>query len=102
MVTITLYARQQKRHRCIEQSFGLCERGEGGMIWGNGMETCIISYKKQIASPGLIQDAWVWCTGMTRRDGTGREVGGGSGWGTRVRLWQIHVDVWQNQYNIVK
>ena len=29
MVTITLYARQQKRHRCIEQSFGLCERGQG-------------------------------------------------------------------------
>ena len=29
MVTITLYARQQKRHRCIEQSFGLCGRGSG-------------------------------------------------------------------------
>ena len=29
MVTITLYARQQKRHRCIEQSFGLCGRGKG-------------------------------------------------------------------------
>jgi len=26
----------------------------------------------------------------------------GSGWGTRVHPWQIHVDVWQNQYNIVK
>jgi len=26
----------------------------------------------------------------------------GSGWGTCVYLWQIHVDVWQNQYNIVK
>ena len=26
----------------------------------------------------------------------------GSGWGTRVYLWQIHVDIWQNQYNIVK
>ena len=26
----------------------------------------------------------------------------GSGWGTRVYLWQIHVDVWQNRYNIVK
>ena len=51
--------------------------GEGGMILRNGMETCIISYKKRIASPGLIQDAWGWCTGMTRRDGTGREVGGG-------------------------
>ena len=27
---------------------------------------------------------------------------GGSRWGTRVHLWWIHVDVWQNQYNIVK
>ena len=26
---ITLYSRQQKRHRCIEQSFGLCGRGRG-------------------------------------------------------------------------
>ena len=26
----------------------------------------------------------------------------GSGWGTRVYVWQIHVDIWQNQYNIVK
>ena len=26
----------------------------------------------------------------------------GSGWGTRVYLWQIHVDIWQNQCNIVK
>ena len=26
----------------------------------------------------------------------------GSGWGTRVCLWWIHVDIWQNQYNIVK
>ena len=46
--------------------------GEGGMMWGNGAETCIISYKKRIASPGLIQDAWGWCTGMTQRVGTGR------------------------------
>ena len=29
MVTTTLYASQQKRHRCIEQSFGLCGRGRG-------------------------------------------------------------------------
>ena len=26
----------------------------------------------------------------------------GSGWGTHVYLWRIHVDIWQNQYNIVK
>ena len=53
MVTTTLYARQQKRHRCIEQSFGLC--GGGGMIWENGIKTCIISYKKRVTSPGSIQ-----------------------------------------------
>ena len=54
--------------------------GEGWMIWENGIETCIISYVKRIASPGLmhvIQDAWDWCTGMTQRDGMGREEGGG-------------------------
>ena len=51
----------------------------------------------------MIQDAQGWCIGMTQRDGMEREVGvGGSGWGTSVHPWQIHVDVWQNQYNIVK
>ena len=29
MVTMTLYARKQKRHRRIEQSVGLCGRGRG-------------------------------------------------------------------------
>ena len=29
---------------------------EGGKIWENGIETCIISYKKCIASPGSMQD----------------------------------------------
>ena len=31
--------------------------GEGGMIWENGSETCIISYKEQIASLGSMQSA---------------------------------------------
>ena len=30
--------------------------GEGGMVWENGIKTCIVSYKKQIASPGSMQD----------------------------------------------
>ena len=29
MVTITLYAKHKKRHRCIEQNFGLCGRRRG-------------------------------------------------------------------------
>ena len=39
-----------------------------------------------------------WPRGMVR----GRRWEGGSGWGTYVHPWRIHVNVWQNQYNIVK
>ena len=46
MVTITLYARQQKRHRFIQQCLDSVGEGEGRMIWENGIVTCIISYKK--------------------------------------------------------
>ena len=34
--------------------------GEGGTIWENGIETCIISYRKQIASPGSMHDTGCW------------------------------------------
>ena len=40
--------------------------------------------------------------GMTKRDGMGREVEGGFKMGSTCTPRQIHVDVWQNQYNIVK
>ena len=74
------------------------------MIWENGNETCIISLRNELPVQVRcrIQDAWGWCTGMTQRDGMERKVGGGSGWGACAYLWWIHVDVWQNQYNIVK
>ena len=62
MVTITLYARQQRRHRCIEQLLDSVGEGEGGMIWENGIEACILSYVKRIASPGSIQDTG--CLGL--------------------------------------
>ena len=43
-----------------------------------------------------------WCTGMTQRDGMGREVGGVSGWGTHVNPWLIHVNVWQKPLQYYK
>ena len=53
--------------------------GEGGMIWENGIETYIISYKKRIVNPGLMQDTG--CSGLVHWDDPegwyGREVGGG-------------------------
>ena len=78
--------------------------GEGGMIWENGIETRILSYVKRIASPGSMHETG--CSGLVHWDdpeGEDREGGGGgSGWGTHVHPWRIHVDVWQNQCNIVK
>ena len=42
----------------------------------NITETCTLPYVKQIAGPGWMHEtsAWGWCTGMTPRDGMGREV----------------------------
>ena len=31
-------------------------KGEGGMTWENSIETCILSYVKQIASPGSMHE----------------------------------------------
>ena len=70
--------------------------GEGGMIWENGIETCIILYKKRITSPGLMQDTG--CLGLMHwgdPEGWYRE---GGGWGvqdgehvyTRGRFMLIH------------
>ena len=84
MVTITLYARQQKRHRCIEQSLDSVGEGEGGMIWENGIETCIISYKKRITSLGLMQD--MGCFGLVHWDDPERWCGEGGG--RRVQDWE--------------
>ena len=64
--------------------------GEGGKIWENGIETCKISCRKRVASPGSMHDAG--CLGLVHWDGPegwygegggrrGREEGGGGGMG---------------------
>ena len=63
--------------------------GEGGMVWENGIETCIISYVKRIASPGSMHDTG--CSGLVHWDdpegwngeGGGREVQDGEHMYTR-------------------
>ena len=32
------------------------EEGKGGMIWENSIETCVLSYVKQITSPSLMHE----------------------------------------------
>ena len=66
MVTITLYAREQKRHRCIEQSLDSVGEGEGRMIWEKDIETCKLSCVKRITSPGSMHDTG--CLGLVHWD----------------------------------
>ena len=59
--------------------------GEGGMIWENGIETCILSRKKRSASLCSIQDTG--CLGLVHGDDPERwyRVGGGRG----VQDWEL-------------
>ena len=66
--------RDSKRDTDFLDSVG---EGEGGMIWENGIETCIISYMKQITSPSSMHDTG--CLGLVHWDdpeGWSREGGG--------------------------
>ena len=51
--------------------------GEGGDIWENGVETCIIACMKQVTSPGSMHDTG--CLGLVHWDDPegGYGVGGG-------------------------
>ena len=51
--------------------------GEGGMIWENGTEICIISYMKRGASPGSIRDTE--CLGVVQWDDSEGWYGEGGG-----------------------
>ena len=55
--------------------------GEGGMIWENGIETCILSCKKRIASLGSIQDTG--CLGLVHEDDPEGWYGEGHGRGVQ-------------------
>ena len=51
--------------------------GKGGIIWENGIETCILSYVKWISSPGSMHGTE--CSGLVRWDDPERwngDVGG--------------------------
>ena len=71
---MTLYVREQKRHRCIEQSFGLCGRGRGWDDlgeWHRNMDNIIYG------SPGSMQDTG--CLGLVHWDDPEGWYGEGGG-----------------------
>ena len=77
---------------------------EGGMIWENDTETCIISYMKRITSPSLMHDTG--CLGLVHwgdpegwyRKGGGRGVSNGE----HVHPW-LRISMYgKSNHNIVK
>ena len=59
--------RDSKRDTDVSNSLlDSVREGEGGMIWENGIETCIILYVRQITSPGSMHDTE--CSGLVHWD----------------------------------
>ena len=79
--------------------------GEGGMIWENSIETCVLSYVKQIASPGLMHETG--CSGLVHWDDPVRWDAAGGGWGLQDGE-HMYTHGWfmsmygKNHYNAVK
>ena len=83
--------RDSKRDTDVQNSLlDSVGESEGGMIWESGIETCILSYVKRIASPGSMHDTG--CSGLLHWDDPEgwdgrREVGG------RVRMGNTRTPV---------
>ena len=79
--------------------------GEGGMIWENSIETYILPYVKQIASPGLMHETG--CSGLLHWDDPEGWEGKGGGRGVQdgehmyTHGWFMSV-YGKNHHNILK
>ena len=83
MVTMTLYVRQQKRHRYKEQALESVGEGESGMISENIIEMCILSYVKQISRQGSMHETG--CSELVHWDDPEEWDGEGGGRGVQDR-----------------
>ena len=81
MVMITLYVRQQRDTDVQNSLLDSVGEGEGGMIWENGIETCTLSYVKQIANPGSTHETG--CSGPVHWDDPKGWDGEGGGRGVQ-------------------
>ena len=76
-VMMTPHTKQQKRHRCKKQTFGLYGRRQEWHNMKNNIETCILPYVKLMISVNLMHESGhskrvLW---ENHRNGVGREVG---------------------------
>ena len=97
--------RDSKRDTEINSLLDSVGEGEGGMIWKNSFETCILPYVKQIASPGLMHETGrsgpVHWDNPEGWDGEGRGRGVQDGGHVYTRGWFVLM-YGKSHYNIVK
>jgi len=98
--------RDNKRDTDVQNSLlDSVGEGEGGMIWENSIEICILSYVKQITSPGSMHETG--CSGMVHWDDPEGWNGKGGGRGVQDGK-HMYTHGWflsmygKNHYNIVK
>ena len=94
----------EKRHRCTEQTLGLCGEEEGGIFRENSIEH--VYYQGWNSSPAYVkcmrQVLGAGALGRPRGIGWRGRWEGGSGWGIHVNPWLIHVNVWQKPLQYCK
>ena len=71
--------------------------GEGGMIWENGIETCIISYMKRVTSLGLMHDTG--CLGLVHWDDP--EGWYGEGGGRKVQDGDLYQMIFNDYFQVL-
>ena len=79
--------------------------GEGVMIWENSIETCILSYVKEMTSPGSMHETG--CSGLVHWDDPEQwdKEGGGRGVQDGEHMYTHGWFMWvygKNHHNIVK
>ena len=70
-----------KETQMYRTAFWPLAEGEGGMIWENGSDTCILSYVKRITRPGSMHERG--CLGLVHWDDPEGQDGEGGGKGVQ-------------------
>ena len=104
MVMITLYAKQEKRHRCTKQAFGLWEKARVGCFERTALKhVYYLGWNRSPAQVGCMRQVLgAGALGRPRGIGQRGRWEGRSGWGIHVNPWLIHVNVWQNPLQYCK
>ena len=103
---MTLYMQDSKRDTDVKNRLlDSVGEGEGEMIWENSIETCILSYVKEITSPGLMHETG--CSRLVHWNALRDRMGEGGGrWvqdGEHIYTHGWFMSMYgKNHYNIVK